>query len=200
MARRPIRHFGSTQDLLLDPGDHEATLYHCAGCDQAVGAEVVADMPGPGGGPLVIWMVCPVCGRPATRDQDGRFSPVPLAGDPVRGLPSQIASAYQEARLCAAAEAFSACEMLCRKILMYVAVQHGAPAGKQFTAYVDHLLDEGLLTRRMFALADVIRINANRASHELPESSADRALQTLRFCTNLLRLAYELELDAQATE
>jgi hypothetical protein len=83
--------------------------------------------------------------------------------------------------------------MICRKILMQVAVSNGATPGASFVSYVDYLLEVGLLTRKMRALADTIRMNANRASHEIPPVSKARAIQTLTLCGHLLRLAYELD-------
>jgi hypothetical protein len=53
------------------------------------------------------------------------IAPLGLAGEDVEGLPAETAEAYKEARLNAASGANASCELMCRKILMHVAVGKG---------------------------------------------------------------------------
>ncbi|MFJ6499467.1 DUF4145 domain-containing protein [Streptomyces virginiae] len=121
-------------------------------------------------------------------------------GGEVAGLPQKIDQAYNEARACAGVNAFTAAEMMCRKILMHIAVDKGAADGKSFAFYLSHLADQGYVTPPMRGWVDVIRSHGNIAVHEIPPSDKDRALGTLIFTEQLLRMVYLMEhLAAQYT-
>lgn len=76
---------------------------------------------------------------------------------------------------------------------MHVAVDKGAEAGKSFAFYIQHLSDNGYVTPPMNPWVDVIRKNGNIAVHEIPATSEERALGTLIFTEQLLRLVYMME-------
>ncbi len=114
-------------------------------------------------------------------------------GPAVKGLPSDVSQAYDEARACMMAQAFTAVEMVCRKILMHVAVDKNAPTNKSFKEYVDYLEAQDYLTKHMKPWVDEIRNRGNEAIHDLPAVSKDRAASTLEFTAQLLRNTYEME-------
>ncbi len=67
--------------------------------------------------------------------QDGIVADVRLnveGGPDIAGLPKDVEEAYNEARRCIGVKGFTAVELLCRKILMHVAVEKGAPQGETF--------------------------------------------------------------------
>jgi hypothetical protein len=68
--------------------------------------------------------ICPRCERPTFIDGTKANHQTPGApyGDAVSGAPSQVLSAYNEARDCMSVSAHTATVLLCRKILMAVAV------------------------------------------------------------------------------
>jgi len=60
-----------------------------------------------------------------------------------------VASLHAEARSCVTVNAFTSAVLTCRKLLMHLAVEKGAPEGKSFLEYVEYLSDkEGLRTAR----------------------------------------------------
>jgi hypothetical protein len=82
--------------------------------------------------------------------------------------------------------------MMCRKILMHVAVDKGAASGKSFVSYLNFLEENGFVSPVMKGWVDMIRRHGNEAVHELPEVPPDRGRGTLVFTEQLLRLTYEM--------
>lgn len=91
------------------------------------------------------------------------------------------------------ANAFTASELLCRKILMHIAVEKAAPEGKPFVFYLDHLERAGYVTPPMKGWVNAIRANGNEATHAIAAPSKERAESTVMFTAELLRLTYEME-------
>jgi hypothetical protein len=139
------------------------------------------------------WLRCPACGRGIFADIDGALYPGAKVGRDVEGLPSDVAVVYDEARRCAEVNAFTACEMVCRKILMHIAVDKGAPQDNTFKGFVDYLELNHHVTPAMKPWVDVIRQHGNIAVHELPHTDKQRAIGTLTFTEHLLRNVYEME-------
>jgi hypothetical protein len=166
----------------------------CTGCERTSNAAVIALVHGEG--PPVTWLRCPVCGHGMV-DNAGAVSPPALLGESVDGLPQDVADAYNEARQTAGVNAFTSCELICRKILMHVAADKGAAEGLSFVAYLDFLKDTGYITPPMMPWVDLIRSHGNQSTHRLHPASRERALNTLAFTTQLLRLVYEMEHRAQ---
>jgi hypothetical protein len=111
----------------------------------------------------------------------------------MQGLSDPVRAAYDEARDCMQVNAFTASELMCRKLLMYVACDKlDVPEGGKFETYVDALIKENLITSTMSPFADQIRKNANRSTHDLVAPSEKRAVLTLTFTTALLHEVYEL--------
>lgn len=57
-------------------------------------------------------------------------------GPTIDGLPEEVLESYSEARRCMEVNAYTAAELICRKILMHVAADKGADEGKSFAAYL----------------------------------------------------------------
>ena len=111
----------------------------------------------------------------------------------VEHLPPDVDVAWNEAVNSAGAGSFTASEIMCRKILMHVAVDKtGADEGKAFTEYIDALDSAGYIPTGLKPKIDEIRTRGNVANHELSASDkevADRTLSVTRF---LLVSIYEL--------
>lgn len=88
--------------------------------------------------------ICSGCNRP-TYFENSRQTPPPVLGNPVEHLPKEIEQLYTQARKCTQVEAYTACVMICRKILMHVAVTQGANVGLKFIDYVQYLSDKGYI-------------------------------------------------------
>ena len=89
--------------------------------------------------------------------------------------------------------AYTASELICRKILMHVAVDKGAEEGKGFESYIDHLQAKGYVTPPMKEWVDTIRKHGNSSTHQLEQPSKSRAESTIMFTAELLRLIYEMD-------
>ena len=85
------------------------------------------------------------------------------------------------------------CELLCRKILMSVAVDRGDADGKSFEHYVDYLKDNGHITASLKDMTDIIRRNGNQSTHKIGQPDPERAEYTLEFTAQVLRSIYEIE-------
>lgn len=171
--------------------------YVCGYCGFHVSGALVASAPAPISAAAtgeVEWVRCCHCGQPSAIDVDGQVHPGRLGGVAVDGLPDDVLASYQEARQCLAVHAYTACELLCRKILMHVAVDKaGGKPGDSFANYIGVLEKAEYITPPMKGWVDLIRQHANEATHSLPAPSGDRAEGTLMFTAELLRIVYEME-------
>jgi hypothetical protein len=103
-----------------------------------------------------------------------------------------VDSIYEEARASIAANAFTGAVMLCRKILMHVAVEKEADKNKTFQQYVKWLIDERYAPRGAEEWLDYIRDRGNEANHEIVVMNKEDAIGVLGFTEALLRGVYEL--------
>src|SRR3989442_1339700 len=89
------------------------------------------------GGAAAYIRICPHCGSPTFFRVNGGMFPKAPPGRPVQGAPPDVTRLYEEARRSAGANAPTAAVLVCRKILMHVAVEKGAEVGKSFLHYVE---------------------------------------------------------------
>ena len=136
--------------------------------------------------------ICPNCNGPTFFAVDGSQWPGPRAGRAVSGLSEEVRDVYEEARTSAANAAFTGAVMLCRKILMYVAVDKGAKKDLTFQQYVEWLIEERHAPRGAEKWLDYIRSRGNDANHEIVVMNKDDAVGVLGFTENLLLGVYEL--------
>ena len=115
----------------------------------------------------------------------------------IDSLPKDVKSAYDEARNCFSVSAFTAAELICRKILMHIAVDLGANEGESFASYINHIEKEGYITTPMRPWADLIRKRGNAATHELEAVSEKGANETMEFTMTMLQVVYELPARAK---
>jgi hypothetical protein len=182
----------SITDGVSFPGGGAWERYTCPHCSLNVSGGILAKT----GDDLNRWLRCPACLKGAVVVED-LLSPAAPFGPPIVGLPGDVDEAYQEARRCMGVNAYTAAELVCRKILMHVAVDKGAKPGKAFADYVTHLADAGYVTPPMQPWVDLIRQHGNLATHELPPPDQQRAESTVMFTAELLRLVYEMDHMAQ---
>ncbi|HCG8575841.1 DUF4145 domain-containing protein [Vibrio parahaemolyticus] len=138
------------------------------------------------------WLLCPHCTRPSVKFNNSLF-PGAKFGPVIDGLPDDVKLSYLEARNCMEVNAFTAAELICRKILMHVAVDKGAKEGDSFAKYLDYLEKSGYVTPPMKGWVDLIRQHGNKSTHRLDSPDQDRAQSTVMFTAELLRLVYEME-------
>jgi hypothetical protein len=95
--------------------------------------------------------------------------------------PEDVDAAYGEARDALAAGAPTASVLISRKVLMHIAVDKGAEAGRTFAEYVDYLADNHFVPPGGRGWVDHIRSKGNEATHEIPRASDADATQLIEF-------------------
>jgi Domain of unknown function (DUF4145) len=123
---------------------------------------------GDGSGPQVGGVyICPNCGGAAFFDPEGEQHPGAAFGNPVEHVPADLTSIYDEARRCTAESCYTAAVLLCRKMLMHIAVEKSAKPGLSFLEYVTFLSDKGYVPPDGKHWVDHIRRKGNEATHEI---------------------------------
>jgi hypothetical protein len=161
--------------------------YTCGHCNRTV-TGIVVSMLDP-----IRWMLCPSCFDASVLSKGKVVYPSAAFGPVIEGLPDTVKSAYQEARMCLTVNGFTACELICRKILMHIATEKGAQHGDSFGNYLTYLSNKGYVTPPMVGWVELIRKHGNQSTHELPSPDKVRAESTLMFTAELLRLIYEMD-------
>lgn len=134
--------------------------------------------------------ICPRCER-ISFTEGREMTPTPVYGEPILHLPTEVDKVYEESRKSIQAQAYSGAVLLCRKLLMHVAVEKGANAGETFQYYIDYLEANGYVPKDGKAWVDHIRQMGNRATHKIAFFTQAEAEEVLEFTAMLLRLVYE---------
>ena len=195
-------------DWVLNDSDYiPAHRYECAYCNSAVASQIgihgKAMLPIGRTLPIERICICPLCGRPTYIPAMGPQVPAPLPCKPVAHLPPDVQTLFTEARRAVSAGANTAAVMLCRTILMHLAVEQKAPPkterGKSLTFqyYVDYLVAQNLVPVGAKPWVDKIRELGNEAVHDLAVMSSGDAKLILEFTTLLLQILYETHGEMQ---
>ena len=170
--------------------------YTCGHCDSMVASDrgyqgVFSD-----GGMAVGGMIpiCPHCDQPtylACYSDKTIQIPTTMVGRSVEHLPSEVQELYNEARQCAGASSYTAAVMICRKLLMHLAVEKGAEKNQSFREYVDYLDREGYLPPNSKGWVDHIRNQGNEANHEIILKKESDAMKLIEFIEMLTKFIYE---------
>lgn len=169
----------------------------CGNCGEGVAADIVA-RPGANGvagssSSRLRWLQCPSCGDGSVKTLAGAVWPVAPAGGSVANLPEDVAQAWREVRTSHAVAAYTASEMMCRKILMHLAVDvAGAKSGGTFVGYVESLDKAGYVQPGLRPSIEKVKDRGNTANHDLPASTEADSLTTLKITEHLLRGIYEI--------
>jgi hypothetical protein len=135
--------------------------------------------------------ICPACNRPNFFFQDEQI-PGPLPGKPIDSLPDFIEKLYTEAQRCISVSSYTASVLTCRKLLMHIGHDKGAPEGARFVEYITHLYDHHYIPPDGKGWVDYIRTKGNEANHEIVVSGKEEAIGLLVLTEMLLRIIYEL--------
>jgi hypothetical protein len=119
--------------------------------------------------------------------------PADLPGKPVTGMPGDVGWLYEEARRCAAAGAYTASVLVCRKMLINMAVNRGDEwkKGKPFTEYVEFLAGTLFAPDYTATWLDRIREKGNTTTHELGAMTREDSLLLIEFIEMLLKVMFE---------
>ena len=135
--------------------------------------------------------ICPHCGCPTYQDQSGGLVPDAPFGSSVADVPEDITSLYEEARRCTSNGSYTACVLLCRKLLMHIGVEKEAEENKPFLYYVGYLADQGYVPPNGKHWVDHIRRKGNEANHDIRVMNRDDVKELLVFLEMLLKFIYE---------
>lgn len=135
--------------------------------------------------------ICPNCGGPTFFLRDRFRFPTPALGNSVQHVPPDLYALYEEARRCSSQNCFTASVLLCRKMLMNIAVQQGAGEGLKFIEYVNYIADKGYVPPNGKHWVDHIRKKGNEATHEIAVMAEQDARELISFIEMLLRFIYE---------
>jgi len=136
-----------------------------------------------------IW-VCP-CGNPTFFEGEKQYPGYPFGGEIGGIAEAGVKELYDEARKCTGTQAFTAAVLVCRKLLMHIAVEKGAPKGKSFMEYVEFLSDNHYVPPDGKGWVDHIRKKGNEATHEIAVMKREDAGDLITFTEMLLRFVYE---------
>ena len=134
--------------------------------------------------------ICPHCAKPSFFHGDAQ-QPEVAPGNEVNHVPEDVYVLYKEARNCVAASAYTASVLICRKLLMNLAVSQGADENLRFIEYVDYLADNGFVPPNGRGWVDHIRKKGNEATHEIVVMGHDDASDLISFSEMLLKFIYE---------
>ncbi len=134
--------------------------------------------------------VCPNCGGPTFFTSSARY-PTPALGNPVQHVPPDLYALYEEARRSSGQNCFTGAVLLCRKMLMNIAVQQGAAEGLKFIEYVNFIAEKGYVPPNGKHWVDHIRKKGNEATHEIAVMKEQDAKELISFIEMLLRFIYE---------
>lgn len=132
----------------------------------------------------------PHCDHPTLFHAD-RQIPGVSPGAEVGHLPKDIEALYTEARGCTGNSNFTAAVLVCRKLLMNIAVSLGAESGNPFIHYVGYLADKGYVPPGGKGWVDHIRTKGNEATHEIVLMNKTDAEELISFTEMLLKFIYE---------
>lgn len=152
-------------------------LVECENCQAFVDGELIADYIDTdaewGISGKFSFLKCPRCKRPflvlQTDDADKIF------GDPSRlyppvsmglgsAIPISLQSAFEEARSCFRAKAYTATAIMCRKTLEGIADVNSISV-RNLASALKEMKDKGIIENRLYEWADALRISGNEAAH-----------------------------------
>jgi hypothetical protein len=164
--------------------------YVCGYCGRYVGPNIGYFAPVTSGAHPRIY-ICSSCTNPTYFDQRGSQVPGAPFGKDVASVPPDVAALYAEARACMKVNAFTAAVLTCRKLLMHLAVEKGAPVGSSFLQYVEYLSDKNYIPPDGKGWVDYIRTKGNEANHEIRIMSLEEGRDLITFSEMLLKFVYE---------
>ena len=135
--------------------------------------------------------ICPNCNGPNFCDLQNNWHPGHPYGRNVESVPKELNELYEEARRCHKENCFTASVLLCRKMLMNVAVEQGAKPNLQFIKYVNHLSNNGFIPPNGKKWVDHIRKKGNEATHEITAMTEDDSKDLISFTEMILVFLFE---------
>ena len=172
--------------------------YTCGYCERDVSSEkgMLAN------GNNIYALICPSCGcMTMLENVDNGFQmPGVPYGIEIDKLPETVEYLYKEARDCFKIQAYTAVILISRKALANTAIYFGAEDGKNFTHYMDYLVNEGYIARKNRRTIDKIRKEGNSATHNKASKNEGEAEEILNLLEMLLLINFEYNDEHEVTE
>jgi hypothetical protein len=134
--------------------------------------------------------ICPNCGGHVFFIGNQQH-PSPVLGRHVHSVPDNLSRLYEEARKASGQGCYTAAVLVCRKILMNIAVDRGAEKNGNFMSYVNFLSEQGFVPPNGKGWVDHIRKKGNEANHEIVLMEENDCSDLMTFVEMLLRFIYE---------
>ena len=167
-----------------------AHKFTCGYCDSVVSSDRGYEGKNSKTGAAGHIRICPHCVRPSFF-LGALQIPGVMPGNEVGQLPKDIEALYLEARGAISVDCFTASVLICRKLLMNIAVSLTAAPGKSFVEYVDFLANKNYVPPNGRGWVDHIRKKGNEATHEIALMSKADAMDLIAFSEMLLKFIYE---------
>lgn len=171
-----------------------AVSYKCGFCSDKVSSEKgykIGDHKDGSGAQRGAIYICPNCQGPTFFTPNKGQIPGGAIGSSVANVPTALNTFYEEARRCITQNCNTAAVLLCRKMLMNIAVEQKAEEGKTFLQYVEFLSSQGYIPPNGKQWVDHIRKKGNEANHEITLMTERDAKELLVFIEMLLKFIYE---------
>lgn len=166
--------------------------YKCGYCNNTVASEKGFMGQDRDTGLIMHVYICHHCQRATFFDLNNKQTPGVAFGEDVKNISDdKIKELYQEARKCFSTNSYTAVVLCCRKILMHIAVEKGAPEGHNFIEYVEYLSTMNYIPPDAKGWVDHIRTKGNEANHEIMLMEEEDAKDLLSFIQMLLKIIYE---------
>ena len=143
-------------------------------------------------GPDIILIICSICNMKSVFCNGFPYTFVDLK-EGADELQNDITSAYNEAVKCLSDDSYTATTMMCRKILMLVAMDLNADKNKKFEYYIDYLEENGYITQSIKNRMNYIRNIGNDANHKKEPINDKDAMNAFMFVTALLYRVHKRE-------
>ena len=142
--------------------------------------------------------ICPHCTKPtlftySVKTQTFIQVQKPLPLSPITDVKDDIRDLFEEARKCMSTESYTAVAMICRKLLMNIAVDHEANKNKTFQVYVEYIQEKNLVSKSATELLTEIKDIGNDANHEIPQVSAEKANQIIKLTNEVICQIYRVK-------
>jgi hypothetical protein len=108
-------------------------------------------------------------------------------------IPNSLRLAYEEARSCFRAKAYTATAIMCRKTLEGIADENKITA-RNLGIALKEMKDKGIIENRLYEWADALRISGNEAAHGVnSQVSRQDANDILEFTHALLEYVFTFQ-------
>lgn len=139
------------------------------------------------------WVICPLCSHGSVIDRSGKIYPLTKYGTKIESLPSDVHQLYDEVCDCMSVSAYTGAELVCRKIIMHIAIDKcKSKEGEEFAKYINDIEKAGHITSQMKDWVDEIRKIPNYATHSRSIPNDQEAKNVVNFTEQLLKLVYEI--------